>query len=69
MAPVRKNASLTIRLPFALKDALEQAAAADARSVSSYCEVVLSNHLGLRNEPRHPAVAAVRGRTTKPRGR
>jgi hypothetical protein len=66
---MNKDASLTIRLPLALKEALEQAAAADSRSVSSYCEVVLSAHLGLRHEPQRPALGAVRVRTTKPRRR
>lgn len=64
-----KDASLTIRLPAALKNALEQAAAADSRSVSSYCEVVLSAHLGLRHEPRRPALDAARVRAAKPRRR
>jgi hypothetical protein len=53
---MKRDSSLTIRLPAELKTALAEAAERDQRSVSQYCVFVLSNHLGLghelRNRPR-----------------
>lgn len=40
-----KTANLALRLPPELKAALEEASRADARSVSNYVELVLTNHL------------------------
>ncbi|MBP6627880.1 MAG: hypothetical protein KA297_00525 [Kofleriaceae bacterium] len=54
------DASLTIRLPAALKRALEKAAASDMRSVSQLCVIVLSRHLGLTSEWRDGRRAAAR---------
>lgn len=49
---MNQDASLTIRLPSALKEALEEAAAREFRTVSQYCVVVLAQHLGVALEPR-----------------
>jgi len=49
---MNQDASLTIRLPSALKAALEEAAAREFRTVSQYCVVVLAQHLGVPLEPR-----------------
>jgi len=60
---MEKDASLTIRLPKAVKAALERAAEADARSVSSFTTIVLMHHLGLRDEaPPRPGVSRNAGR-------
>jgi hypothetical protein len=49
---MNQDASLTIRLPSALKSALEDAAAREFRTVSQYCVVVLAKHAGVALEPR-----------------
>ncbi|MBZ0231058.1 MAG: hypothetical protein K8M05_01800 [Deltaproteobacteria bacterium] len=49
---MHQDASLTIRLPSAVKSALEDAAAREFRTVSQYCVVVLAKHLGVPLEPR-----------------
>lgn len=40
-----KTANLALRIPPDLKEALEAAAKADARTVSNYVEVLLTAHL------------------------
>lgn len=64
---MNQDASLTIRLPSALKAALEDAAARDYRTVSQFCVVVLAKHLGVSLDPRgqrgaSPARAGARGK-------
>ena len=49
---MNQDASLTIRLPSAVKSALEDAAAREFRTVSQYCVVVLAKHLAVPLEPR-----------------
>lgn len=59
-----RDASLTIRLPSAVKRALEEAAKAEARSVSTYCTLVLAAHLGLGDDLVPSPAPAGRGRRT-----
>jgi hypothetical protein len=66
---MNQDASLTIRLPGKLKDALEAAAGREFRSVSQYCVVVLAEHLGVRLEPRGQRNARPAGSRTGRRSR
>lgn len=64
---LRKDGSLTIRLPEPLKEALERAAEADRRSLSQMVGLALERFLESRNEwP--PAARAVR-KAAKPAAR
>ncbi|MCZ8158487.1 MAG: Arc family DNA-binding protein [Rhizobiaceae bacterium] len=45
-----KSAALSIRIPVELKNALEKAAQEDARSVASYVQRALEEHLKSKGE-------------------
>ena len=66
---MNQDTSLTIRLPSALKVALEDAAARDFRTVSQYCVVVLAKHLGVSLEPRIQRGAARAGTSSRTKRR
>ncbi len=69
---MNQDASLTMRMPSALKAALEDAAARDFRTVSQFCVVVLAKHLGVSLDPRGQRgakPARVRSRAKRGSGR
>lgn len=59
---LRKDGSLTIRLPAPLKEALERAAEADRRSLSQMVGLALEKFLEARNE--WPPTGTKKPRTT-----